>query len=71
MKFIAHRTLEEVLQDFMNCERPFNEDGSVTDEGSNAYAKLTNLLYDIGNMTGREMEDVVGALDFIMNEKFY
>ena len=54
------RTLEEVLQDFMNCEHPFDEDGSVTEHGWKAY----------GNLTETDVTDMVETLDYIIDNKF-
>jgi hypothetical protein len=68
MKYIVQRTLEEILQDFFFCEQPFNEDGSLTEDGSYAYEKLTTLLYDVGNLTSTNVNDIVETLDIICNE---
>lgn len=70
MKFIAQRTLEEVLQDFMGCPNPFDEDGSVTEHGWKAYGRLTEMLYDIGNLTETDVTDMVETLDNIIDNKF-
>lgn len=70
MKFIAQRTLEEVLQDFMGCPHPFDDDGSVTEHGWKAYGRLTEMLYDIGNLTETDVTDMVETLDRIIDNKF-
>lgn len=62
------RTLEEILQHFFNCNKPFRKDGEFTCKGSIAYAQLVELLYNVGGLTETDMNDVVETLDMIANE---
>lgn len=47
------KTLEEILQVYFNCEKPFNDDANhtFTDEGTEAYKKLNELLDDFCHCT--------------------
>lgn len=44
--------LEKVLQEYFNCKRPYNNNGTLSKEGEMAYAKLVNLLYKIDELIG-------------------
>lgn len=65
-----NRTLEEILQHFFGCKKPFRTDGAFTCKGSIAYGKLTELLYNIGNLTEIDMNDIVETLDNITDNEF-
>jgi len=36
-------TLEEILQNYFGCKRPFDKAGELTKEGSKAFGKLETL----------------------------
>lgn len=70
------RTLEEILQEYFDCEKPFigvqntpNDADCVGDcftkEGSEAYDRLIQLVYDIHKLTGIDSEEMVKGLDAI------
>ena len=40
------KTLEEILQEYMDCKRPIGVDGEITTWGAKSYDKLISLLYD-------------------------
>ena len=67
---MPNRTLEEVLQHFFGVKRPFNKDGDLTSGGARAYKKLIELLYNVGNLTSTDMNDIVESLDLIITEKW-
>ena len=51
--------LLEVEVDEYGCKEPF------TAEGSEAYKKLINILYMVGEITNTDMNDIVEEIDFI------
>ena len=57
------RTLEDILQD-IGLKGSIDDD---PDETYRVYVKLINLIYDIDNLTGVNMERVVVKLDEIMS----
>ena len=57
------RTLEDILQD-IGLKGSIDDD---PDETYRVYGKLINLIYDIDNLTGVNMERVVVKLDEIMS----
>lgn len=64
------KTLENVLQKYFKVKQPFNlKTDEFTKAGSNAYGKLTNLLYDIGNITDTDMTNIIETLDDICDNK--
>lgn len=72
------RTLGDVLQQQFDCEKPFLDDPyydaeerapmTLTAEGSEAYTKLINLVYTLGNLTGCNVNQMVDQLDRIASE---
>lgn len=69
------KTLEEILQD-LGSETPFldeviiNEDGTrelFTESGGEAYGKLTELLYAVGDLVEIDVNEMVERLDDIAN----
>ena len=67
------KTLEEILQEYFGCKKPFRKDnGDLTKAGSQAYSKLTTLLYDIAKLTetNDEINEVVETLDIIISHEF-
>ena len=65
-----NRTLEEILQHFFRCKKPFRKDGEMTQAGVRAYARLTELLYNISNLTEIDVNDIVETLDNIIDNKY-
>ncbi len=65
-----NRTLEEILQHFFGCKKPFCKDGEMTQTGVRAYARLTELLYNISHLTEIDVNDIVETLDNIIDNKF-
>ena len=65
------KTLENVLQKYFKVKHPFNlKTDEFTKAGSNAYGKLTSLLYDIGNITDIDMTNIIETLDDICDNKY-
>lgn len=72
------KTLEEILQEYFDCEKPFLDEPyydkeecapfTLTDEGAKAYVNLIGLLYSVGNLTGRSVNAIVDQLDEICSE---
>ncbi len=63
------KTLEEILQEYMDCKRPIGVDGEITTWGAKSYDKLISLLYDLVELTGEvEVQEVVKELDKIYGE---
>lgn len=73
------KTLEELLQAYFDCEKPFigspdcdNEEECViafTEEGLEAYDKLIQLVYDIHALVGSgEANKMVDMIDSITRE---
>lgn len=73
------KTLEELLQEYFGCEKPFigstdcdNEEECViafTEEGLEAYDKLIQLVYDIHALVGSgEANKIVDMIDSITRE---
>jgi len=58
-------TLEEILQEYFKCSKPFRKDGSFTYRGAKAYNKLVGLVYALGTFTSVDSEKVVRQLDEI------
>lgn len=64
------KPLESILKKYFKVKRPFNlKTDEFTKAGSNAYAKLTSLLCDIGNMTDTDMTNIIETLDDICDNK--
>lgn len=62
-------TLEEILQKYFNCKRPFNKNEKLSESGWSAYGKLTKLVYDLGALgVIEDANDVVESLDHITGE---
>ena len=73
------KTLEELLQEYFGCEKPFigspdceNEEEceiAFTEEGLEAYDKLIQLVYDIHALVGsQEANKMVDVIDSITRE---
>lgn len=72
------KTLEEILQEYFNCKKPFlknpyYDDKELspvvfTESGSRAYSELIGLLYDVSHVTGIDVNDIVDQLDSIASE---
>lgn len=63
------KTLEEILQEYFNCKKPFNKNEKLSVSGWSAYGKLTKLIYDLGTLGVIEnTDDVVESLDYIVEE---
>ena len=67
---LPNRTLEEVLQHFFGCKKPFAKNGDFTAQGSKAYGKLVELLYNVGILAETDMNDIIESLDYIVTEKY-
>ncbi|WP_418403520.1 hypothetical protein [Alistipes putredinis] len=65
------KTLEELLQECGCKGNAFDDKGELTDEGSEAYGRLVNFLYDIETLTGLSVEPIISQLDAITDEKYY
>lgn len=63
-------TLEEILQKYFNCVKPFQKNGDFTIKGSKSYEELITLLYEIGKLTNSPMEHIVKKLDEITNDNY-
>ena len=78
MKYTKSPTLESILQNYFNCKKPFLKNPyydeeerapiTMTANGSRAYSKLIHLIYDIGSVTGRDVNHIVDELDSITSE---
>lgn len=72
------KTLEEILQEYIKCKKPFLKNPYYDDKelapvtmttwGSAAYGKLISLLYDIGELTEIDVNNIVDVLDNIVSE---
>ena len=77
--------LEEILQQYFNCKRPFyknppissiDSDGEVhrnpmTKTGWKAYNRLTDLIYALDRLDiGIDADKVIDNLDQIVNEEY-
>lgn len=72
------KTLEEILQEYFNCKKPFlahpyyDEEEKVpvtlTKKGTVEYGNLISLLNDIGNLTGENTSKIIEKLDEIASE---
>lgn len=72
------KSLERILQEYFKCKRPFLKypyydekelaPVTMTNWGYGAYGKLTSLLYDIGELTGIDVNDIIDELDSIVDE---
>lgn len=71
MTMHTNRTLEEILQHFFNCKKPFNNNGEFTKSGSKAYGKLIELIYNVGNLCDVDVNnDIVEKLDNICDDEY-
>ena len=63
-------SLEEILQTYFGCKRPFNVCYQLSDSGSRAYTKLISLLYEISEIydINGKINDIVDTLDYIADE---
>lgn len=62
-RVVESKRLDEVLVEYFGGGFPLPESPTC-----DSYEKLVKLLYDVGNLTGCSMEDVVETLDDISNE---
>lgn len=69
--------VENILQKYFKCKKPFlnnpyrNDDGysvTMTKSGYDKYGELISLLYDVGKITGIDVNDIVEELDDIISE---
>lgn len=63
------KDLEQILQEYFNCDEPFDNNGKLTDEGLEAYSKLIDLVHaldSLGVLNGAN--SVVKALDCIVED---
>lgn len=72
------QTLEDILRE-LGSTKPFlneviiNEDGTrepFTKSGNKAYSKLIEIIYAVGDLTNRDMNDIVEELDNITAQSF-
>ena len=72
------QTLEDILRE-LGSTKPFlneviiNEDGTrepFTKSGNKAYSKLIEIIYAVGDLTNRDMNDIVEELDNITAQRF-
>ncbi len=78
MKILTHIDLENILQKYFNCKKPFldnpyyDEDErapvTFTEDGARAYGELINLLYAIGTITNNCVNGLIDKLDEIASE---
>lgn len=71
-------TLESILQDYFNCKKPFLNNPyydyeercsiTMTKRGYEKYGDLVRLLYDIQELTGIDVNDIIDELDSIASE---
>lgn len=59
--------LEDILKKYFNCkEDMFNAEGGLTKKGAKIYNKLIGLLYEVGELTEVDVNEIVDNLDFII-----
>lgn len=72
------QTLEDILRE-LGSTKPFlneviiNEDGTrepFIKSGNKAYSKLIEIIYAVGDLTNRDMNDIVEELDNITAQRF-
>lgn len=66
------KSLEEILQQYFDCQTPFCEDGELTNAGIKAYQSLENLIHNLemlGCFTPMETNRCMRVLDEIIDEK--
>lgn len=73
-----NENLESILQKYFKCKKPFlkhpyyDEEElypvTMTKNGCNKYGELISLLYDIGKITGIDVNNIVDELDSIASE---
>lgn len=65
------KCLDEILQHYFGCKNVFDEQGDLTDEGHEAYFKLTSLIEDVCALTEEDVSiEMIETLDEIVNEKY-
>ena len=67
------KPLEQLLQEHFGVKRVFRKkDGEFTSAGARAYKKLTEILYDVAELTNSidEVNDIIETLDEITNENY-
>jgi hypothetical protein len=63
------KTLEEILQEYFNCKKPFKKNEKLSESGWKAYGKLTKLIHDLGTLgVIKSADNVVESLDYITEE---
>ena len=69
--------LENILQKYFKCKKPFLKHPyydyeeypvTLTRHGGKAYGDLIGLLYDVGDVCGIDVNDIVDKLDSIVSE---
>ena len=61
-------TLEEILQKYFGCKKPFRKDGELTVDGARAYQRLDSLLDHLHTLGVITNSDYSRKLDEITNE---
>ena len=56
-------SLEEILQKYFNCKKPFNKNGNLSINGEIAYSKLVDLLYALDELVEINASWVIDDLD--------
>lgn len=65
------RTLEEILQHFFGCKKPFRKDGELTKRGEKAFQELESLCDDLRRLGVIEDDsDYKGQLYNILSEDY-
>lgn len=60
MKYLS---LENVLIEYFNCKKPFKKNGTLSQSGEKAYARLVSLLADIDNLIDINFSSKIDELD--------
>jgi hypothetical protein len=68
------KTLENILQ-VLGSNKPFldvadNNNDIFTESGSEAYKKLIEIIYAVGELTETDVNDIVEEIDSIANEDY-
>ena len=63
--------LENILQEFFHCKRPFKKNGKLTVQGEKAYSQLEELMYqlDFLGVLSDKAHDIVEKLGEIVRSE--
>lgn len=65
--------MEQLLQDYFNCSKPFKKNGELSVNGTKAYGKLLDMLYALNNLgviDSKTTNNAIKEIDKILDTNY-